>query len=88
MAQITLKGNPVNTSGNLPSPGYAAPDFLLTGKNLADMGLREVTGKRVVLNIFASLDTSTCAASVRRFNEEIVKHDNSVVLCISRHKFL
>ena len=84
MAQITLKGNPVNTSGDLPSPGYAAPDFSLTGKDLTDMTLRDVAGKRVVLNIFPSLDTPTCATSVRRFNEEIVKHDNAVALCISR----
>jgi thioredoxin-dependent peroxiredoxin len=84
MAQITLKGNPIQTSGKLPSPGYAAPDFSLTQKDLSDMSLRDVTGKRVVLNIFASLDTSVCATSVRRFNEEIVRHDNAVVLCISR----
>ncbi len=84
MAQITLKGNPVNTSGNLPSPGYAAPDFSLTRTDLSDMTLRDVAGKRVVLNIFSSLDTSVCAMTVRRFNQEIAKHDNAVVLCISR----
>ncbi len=84
MAQITLKGNLVNTSGNLPSPGYAAPDFSLTRTDLSDMTLRDLVGKRVVMNIFSSLDTSVCAMSVRRFNEEIVKHENAVVLCISR----
>ena len=84
MAQIKLNGNPVNTSGNLPSPGYTAPDFSLTRTDLSDMTLRDVAGKRVVLNIFSSLDTSVCAMSVRRFNEEIVKHENAVALCISR----
>ena len=84
MAQITLKGNPIHTSGSLPSPGYAAPDFSLTKRDLSDMSLRDVAGKRVVLNIFISIDTSTCAASVRRFNAEISGQKNSVVLCISR----
>lgn len=84
MAQITLNGNPIHTSGKLPTPGYAAPDFSLTKKDLSDMSLRDVAGKRVVLNIFTSIDTSTCAASVRRFNAEISGHENAVVLCISR----
>lgn len=84
MAQITLKGNPIHTSGKLPSPGYAAPDFSLAKKDLSDMSLRDVAGKRVVLNIFPSIDTPTCSASVRRFNEEIGGYENSVVLCISR----
>jgi thiol peroxidase len=84
MAQVTLKGNPVNTSGNLPTVGYAAPDFSLTRADFSDMSLREVAGKRVVLNIFMSVDTSTCSASIRRFNTEISKIDNAVALCISR----
>ena len=84
MAQITLKGNPVHTSGNLPSVGYAAPDFSLTQQDLSDFKLRDVTGKRVVLNIFPSVDTPTCSASVRRFNAEISKFENAVALCISR----
>jgi len=84
MAQITLKGNPIQTSGRLPSPGYAAPDFLLTKRDLSDMSLRDVAGKRVVLNIFPSIDTPPCSASVRRFNKEISEHENAVVLCISR----
>lgn len=84
MAQITLKGNPIHTSGNLPAPGYAAPDFLLTKRDLTDMSLRDVAGKRIVLNIFTSIDTSTCSASVRRFNAEIDHYENAVVLCISR----
>jgi len=84
MAQITLKGNPIQTSGRLPSPGYAAPDFSLTKRDLSDMSLRDVAGKRVVLNIFPSIDTPPCSASVRRFNTEISEHENAVVLCISR----
>ena len=84
MAQITLNGNPTHTSGKLPTPGYAAPDFSLTKKDLSDMSLRDVAGKRVVLNIFPSIDTPTCSASVRRFNAEIGGHENAVVLCISR----
>jgi thiol peroxidase len=84
MAQITLEGNPVQTSGNLPSVGYAAPDFSLTKKDLSEFKLRDVAGKRVVLNIFPSVDTPPCSASVRRFNEEISKIDNTVALCISR----
>lgn len=84
MAQITVKGNTTQTSGNLPAPGYAAPDFTLTRKDLTEFSLREVAGKRVVLNIFNSIDTSVCSASVRRFNEEISKHSNAVVLGISR----
>ena len=84
MAQITLKGKPIHTSGNLPSPGYTAPDFTLTKKDLTDLSLRDVAGKRVVLNIFTSIDTSTCATSVRRFNAAIGQFENAVVLCISR----
>ena len=84
MAEITLKGNPFHTSGNLPSVGYAAPDFSLTRQDLSDFKLRDVTGKRVVLNIFPSVDTPPCSASVRRFNTEISKFENAVALCISR----
>lgn len=84
MTQITLNGNPTQTSGSLPSPGYAAPDFLLTQTDLSDMSLREVAGKRVVLNIFPSIDTSPCSVSVRRFNTAIGDVENAVVLCISR----
>ena len=84
MAQITLKGNPVQTIGDLPAAGYTAPDFKLTRTDFSDMSLRDVAGKRVVLNVFMSVDTSTCSASIRRFNEEIGRIDNTVVLCISR----
>ena len=84
MAQVTFKGKTVNTMGELPKIGSQAPDFLLTKTDLSDITLKDVAGKRVVLNIFPSVDTSVCAMSVRRFNAEISKVDNAVVLCISR----
>jgi len=84
MAQVTFKGKAVNTAGELPKIGSQAPDFLLTKTDLSDITLKDVAGKRVVLNIFPSVDTSVCAMSVRRFNAEISKVENAVVLCISR----
>ena len=84
MAQVKLKGNPVQTSGDLPAVGSVAPDFKLTGTDLGDVSLKKFKGKRVVLNVFMSLDTSTCAASVRRFNSELAGQDDTSVLCISR----
>lgn len=84
MAQVKLKGNPVKTSGELPALGCEAPDFTLTGTDLADVSLAQFRGKRVVLNMFMSVDTGPCAASVRRFNEELAGRNNTVVLCISR----
>ncbi len=84
MAQVKLKGNPVTTSGDLPAVGDAAPDFSLTGADLADTSLKAYQGKKVVLNIFPSVDTPICAASVRKFNEELAANENTVVLCVSR----
>ena len=84
MARITFKGNPVQTAGALPAVGSAAPDFKLTKSDLSDTSLKDYLGKRVVLNIFPSLDTPVCAASVRRFNAEATKLENTVVLCVSR----
>jgi len=84
MAQVKLKGNPVQTSGTLPAVGSTAPDFRLTGTDLKDVSLSQFKGKKVVFNIFMSLDTSTCAASVRRFNSELADREDTVVLCISR----
>jgi thiol peroxidase len=84
MAQITLKGNAVQTAGNLPAKGTIAPDFKLTKTDLSDITLKDFTGKKIVLNIFPSLDTSVCAASVRKFNAEFSKLNNTVVLCISK----
>lgn len=83
MATITLGGTPIHTSGELPAPGSKAPDFLLTKTDLSDVSLKDYSGKRVVLNIFPSIDTSVCATSVRRFNAEIDKIDNAVCLCAS-----
>jgi len=84
MAQVTQRGAAVQTSGDLPAVGSQAPEFQLTGTNLADVGLAAFRGKKVVLNIFPSIDTGICAMSVRRFNAEIGNFPGSVVLCISR----
>ena len=84
MASITLKGNKINTFGNLPVPGTKAPDFKLTKTDLSELSLSELKGKKVILNIFPSLDTSVCATSVRKFNAQAEKLENTVVLCISR----
>ena len=83
MAQITLKGTPINTIGELPKVGDKAPNFTLTKRDLSETILEDFTGKRIVLNIFPSIDTQVCATSVRRFNVEASKLDNSVVLCVS-----
>lgn len=83
MAEITLKGNKVQTVGSLPSKGSKAPDFTLVKTDLSEESLSDFKGKNVILNIFPSLDTSTCAASVRKFNSELNKLENTIVLCIS-----
>ncbi len=84
MAQITFKGNPIHTAGNLPKVGERAPDFTLTKDDLSDTSLKDYKGKRLILNIFPSLDTPVCATSVRKFNEQASKLKNTVILCISR----
>ncbi|MDP3607707.1 MAG: thiol peroxidase [Methylophilus sp.] len=83
MATVTLKGGPVSVGGNLPSVGQAAPDFQLADAKRVLQSLSAYTGKRKVLNIFPSVDTPTCATSVRTFNQKASKMDNTVVLCIS-----
>lgn len=83
MASVTLKGNPINTNGQLPAAGSAAPDFKLVNTDLGDVSLADVAGKTVVLNIFPSIDTPVCAASVRRFNADVAKLGSAVVLCAS-----
>ena len=83
MAKITLKGNPINTCGTLPAVGSQAADFVLTKTDFADVSLQSFAGKKIVLNIFPSIDTPVCATSVRRFNAEAVKLNNAVVLCVS-----
>ncbi|PIE60576.1 MAG: lipid hydroperoxide peroxidase [Desulfobulbus propionicus] len=83
MAQITLQGNAVDTIGSLPASGTKAPSFILVRTDLSEAALSEYQGKKVVLNIFPSIDTSVCAASVRRFNEVASQKKDTVVLCIS-----
>ncbi|MBD9425433.1 thiol peroxidase [Pseudomonas sp. PDM15] len=83
MAQVTLKGNPIQVEGQLPQAGQQAPAFKLVAKDLSDVSLASLAGKRKVLNIFPSVDTPTCATSVRKFNAEASKLANTVVLCIS-----
>ncbi|HAZ12550.1 MAG: lipid hydroperoxide peroxidase [Bdellovibrionales bacterium GWA2_49_15] len=83
MASITLKGNKISTLGNLPAVGSTAPAFKLTKTDLSDVTLETYKGKRKVLNVFPSVDTPTCAASVRKFNVEASSLPNTVVLCIS-----
>lgn len=84
MAKITLKGNEINSIGNLPKVGEKAPDFVLVKNDLSEAKLSDYLGKKVVLNIFPSLDTPVCATSVRRFNAELNSLENTVVLGISR----
>ena len=84
MAKITLKGNPVNTSGNLQAKGSIAPEFKLVKSDLSNLSLSELKGKKLILNIFPSLDTSTCATSVRKFNQMAAGRLNTVVLAISK----
>lgn len=83
MAEITLGGNPIHTAGELPAVGAPAPAFTLTGGNLADVTLGDFAGKRVVLNIFPSIDTNVCAASVRAFNQKAGGRDDATVLNVS-----
>ena len=84
MAQIQFKGNPIHTRGDLPVKGALAPDFSLTRTDLSDVSLKDFRGKRLILNIFPSIDTPVCAMSVRKFNAALASLDNTVVLCISR----
>lgn len=84
MAIVTLKGNTINTLGELPTVGSSAPDFILTKTDLSLTTLTNYKGKKVVLNIFPSIDTGTCAQSVRQFNKEASELKNTVVLCVSK----
>lgn len=83
MSSVTLKGNPVAIGGNLPQKGQAAPDFQLADAKRNLMSLKDYAGKRKILNIFPSIDTPTCAMSVRTFNQKASSVANTVVLCIS-----
>jgi len=83
MSEVTFQGNPLRVDGTVPAAGSLAPAFSLVGKDLSDLTLATFSGQRKVLNIFPSIDTGVCAASVRRFNELAAGLDNTVVLCIS-----
>jgi len=83
MAKVTLKGNPLNTAGDLPKVGSAAPAFTLVRTDLSEVSNKDLAGQRVVLNIFPSLDTPTCAASVRKFNARANEKPNTTILCVS-----
>ena len=84
MGQTKLGEKVVNTDGNLPVVGSMAPAFTLVGNDLREVNSKNFTGKRIVLNIFPSIDTSTCAASVREFNKRASALNNTIVLCISK----
>lgn len=84
MASITLGGNPINTSGELPKVGSKAPAFSLVKNDLSTATLSDYAGSKLILNIFPSVDTATCATSVRKFNETASQLSNTKVLCISR----
>ena len=83
MSKVTLQGKPVQTVGSLPAVGMPAPPFRLVKSDLSEVSLQDFAGKNILLNIFPSLDTSVCAASVRRFNKEAGESSDTVVLCIS-----
>ncbi|AAQ58545.1 thiol peroxidase [Chromobacterium violaceum] len=83
MATVTLRGNPVDVAGKLPAKGEQAPALQLTGADLAEVSLASYAGKRKILNIFPSVDTPTCATSVRKFNEKAAALADTVVLCVS-----
>ena len=84
MAKITLQGNAINTLGEIPKVGTKVPNFTLIASDLSEKKLKDYKGNKVVLNIFPSIDTGTCAASVRNFNKEAANISNTKVLCISR----
>lgn len=84
MATITIGGNEINTLGELPAVGTQAPDFKLKKADLSEASLHDYRGKRVILNIFPSIDTDVCATSVKNFNKRASELDNTAVLCISR----
>jgi thiol peroxidase len=84
MAKITFKGNPINSIGTLPAVGSKAPDFKLTKTDLSDVSLKDFAGKKIILNIFPSIDTGVCATSVRKFNTEAAGLPNTVVVGVSK----
>ena len=83
MATITFKGNPIQTSGNLPAKGAQAPDFKLTKTDLSDVGLKDFAGQKKILNVVPSLDTGVCATSAKKFNEAVSQLSGVVLLNVS-----
>ncbi len=83
MAQVTLRGTPIHTNGEVPAVGAKAPDFKLVNADLKDVSLADFRGKKKILNIVPSLDTPTCATSTRKFNKEASSLANTVVLVVS-----
>ncbi len=83
MAEITLGGNPVHTSGDLPATGEKAPSFRLVAGDFSEVSSDDLAGQRVVLNIFPSIDTAVCASSVRTFNQRAAELDDTTVVCVS-----
>lgn len=84
MAKVTFKGNEVHTNGTLPAVGAEAPDFKGVKSDLSELSLSDLKGKKVVINVFPSLDTSVCATSVRHFNKAVASFSNTVVLAVSK----
>jgi thiol peroxidase len=84
MSEIKLKGNPIHTTGSLPAVGSQAPDFRLTKTDLSDVSLKDFAGRKLLLNIFPSLDTGTCATSVRKFNLEASEVPNAAIVGVSK----
>ena len=84
MATVTLKGSEIHTTGTLPEVGTPAPDFSMTRGDLSTASLTDYRGKKLVMNVFPSIDTGTCAQSVRAFNKEAAGLENTRVLCISK----
>ena len=84
MATVTLKGSEIHTIGELPQSGTLAPDFRLVRQDLSTATLQDYKGKKIILNVFPSVDTGTCAQSVRQFNQEAAELEDAQVLCISK----
>ncbi|MCC2617987.1 thiol peroxidase [Aestuariibacter halophilus] len=83
MARVTLQGNPVDTEGALPAVGSKAPEFTLVKGDLSELTMEDLSGRHIILNIFPSVDTGTCAASVRAFNQKAAGLENTTVVCVS-----
>lgn len=83
MSEVKMRGRVINTSGSLPAVGSTVPDFRLTKQDLSELKLADLAGQKVIYNIFPSIDTGTCATSVRKFNEQAAALDNTVVVCVS-----